>query len=591
MFTKGIPAFGIKRVRIMNVGAITDLEIDLEDRSILAITAGNGVGKTTILEAISLIGHLPCFPTLERNWQAIEPSLLVAQLPFEQLDYSDPEYPWYKNVTELSEFPQKGLSGWLDSNRPGSGSSYGIIEYCLFDRRDDTEIEHHFAILIHASKLEKLATPRLTDILSRGEFDQNSNTDFSFADDRYLDSCGLIIHETNNKALEGLISQIALGRSFNIAQSASTETQIFRFSPEKLSVDTLKPRSVSYVNTDLNDFGRGNDLRESPKDLERDFGVEMIDRLNVEFNASGDFRHLAILREACAEILSTPVSHYSLGNVIPSNFHLEEISLAEKGASIKINRRDGTPSVDVNFLSAGENEVLFVVLMVLNACHNLSWGSSILLLDEPDLHIANSARGRFFDKIIELTSGCCQLIICTHSSAVTDSLRRSGIRPEQSMQSVFRVAEKYDPKDVKMISQFDGVFVERMKSINAATNPITEAWRVTKGLVRFQVVEMKSAIEAAGLSAYHVATIFATLLVYGTILAVSVLFTMGAVSLINDKEFPEDAQAFAWHGKVDEYLVPALFALAIPLILILAFRWNLRRLRRKLAKRIAMKST
>ena len=58
------PPFGVSYIRISNVGAIDDLHINLLSRSLLSIYAGNGIGKTTILECLSLIGHLPCFPSL-----------------------------------------------------------------------------------------------------------------------------------------------------------------------------------------------------------------------------------------------------------------------------------------------------------------------------------------------------------------------------------------------------------------------------------------------------------------------------------------------------------------------------------------------
>jgi hypothetical protein len=277
--------------------------------------------------------------------------------------------------------------------------------------------------------------------------------------------------------------------------------------------------------------------------------------------------------------------------VVPSDFHLEGIERKGRGATVKINRGDGSSNVDVSFLSAGENEVLFVFLVSINACLNKQWGNSILLLDEPDLHIANSARLRFFTELLKYTLGSCQLVMCTHSPTVSDALSISKIQKNECMQSVFKVAENFDPTDIKLVSQYDAVFLERMREINFSGNPLKEFFRQIFAKLNREVVFTRAAIQSSGLSVFNASDLAAKVLVFGFTFISIVSFGIMVISTANDKEFPNSPDAFAWHGVVDKLFYPALFGIIVPIACICLIRRSFRKKQSELAKKIASLST
>jgi hypothetical protein len=79
---------------------------------------------------------------------------------------------------------------------------------------------------------------------------------------------------------------------------------------------------------------------------------------------------------------------------------------------ISLRRRGEEVSKGTDFLSAGENECFFVFLTLLG----LDTQDSMILLDEPELHIAEYCRPAFFSELYGLTRARgCQVIIATHS--------------------------------------------------------------------------------------------------------------------------------------------------------------------------------
>lgn len=485
------PAFGVSKIRIRNIGAIDDLSLELKEKSFLAICAGNGVGKTTILEAISLIGHLPCFPTLSRQALLIEPSLI--EKAWGQLRADDQ----YSGRIDMNALESSGVDGLIDKKFEfGSNHNFGVIDYCLFDTQTENLRTFEFSLLVHSPAYASPGRPRLTEILSRGDPDTATPQGCSsFCDDRFLSSCGLVIFDEDLQGgnFQTLIDQLAKGRTFHRGDVDGLHEEAAEIHPDR-PIAEQRACAVSYVNTDLNDFGRGNDLRESPKDLTRSFGSEMIARLRIEFAGAGgeeNFLHFVELKERSERILEEPPYAFSSSFVVPNTFRLTSLRLTNTnfgdpskiGAKFGIERGHGGKRYEASFLSAGENEVLFVLKMAINLAKNSRLGNGILLLDEPDLHIASYCRKKFFKELLGIcrTNGV-QLIMSTHSAAFVDTLAEFGIKKEQSVQVIFKSAEsqikergvgKINKSSIPITSEYDPVFLEYMRTQGESENKIS----------------------------------------------------------------------------------------------------------------------
>jgi hypothetical protein len=185
-----------------------------------------------------------------------------------------------------------------------------------------------------------------------------------------------------------------------------------------------------YLNTDLNDFGRGRDVRESVKDIFGDFIGEWIDRLGINF-AEVDLRpeDKDIVRRR--EFKQTGPLQEKLNTILnPSiwrnhdEFILKTCAAYQDGAQrwrpdIEVERHNKKKPVKLDFLSAGENECFFIFMYLLGTNIN----NSICLLDEPDLHLSQFSKKPFYEGLYGLLARNnnlgedknCQVIISTHS--------------------------------------------------------------------------------------------------------------------------------------------------------------------------------
>ena len=455
------PSFGVSAINISNVGSIDSLELNLKNSALLSLYASNGTGKTTVLECISLIGHLPCFPTREVTAPETAATVLEQILGETAKDRTSV----YNDLAlDLDQLARKGIRGWLDDIRPNPGASYGLVEFSLFDTCNGKQTQHKFSVIVHHGETSVGGAPTLTNFLSRGDFDEKASG-ISFTDDRHLANHALVVFSNNEQqgqSFESLLAKLTKGRTFQVIDEAGNSIH----HPFLQDDDKIEPRSVSYINTDLNDFGRGNDLRESPKDLSKSFGREMFSRIRIPTNTQDEFCELEELKTRCSEILEAPISSFSRSDVIPPVFDIIDLRRTMPGnddqCTICVRRKDGSRSVPLSFLSAGENEVFFILLMVLSFTRNAEvTGHSILILDEPDLHISNVARELFFKGIIELGNPEAQLIVATHSPALFEFVSRE----YRQARSIFQVLVRICKADgsTKMLAEYDGVYLGKLK--------------------------------------------------------------------------------------------------------------------------------
>jgi hypothetical protein len=178
---------------------------------------------------------------------------------------------------------------------------------------------------------------------------------------------------------------------------------------------------VGFINTDLNDFGRMNDVRESVKDIRSNFAEEIVQRLRLPFGSGeeqdGEFRYEASLNIILRSIIRE-YRNFNTNSTSPntsedlSTFEVKMLRwAAAKNELTFVAKRRGKNLPNIDYLSAGENETFFIFLLLLGVPRN-----SLILLDEPDLHLTAFAKNRFFRNLYSLVAGKdCQVIIATHS--------------------------------------------------------------------------------------------------------------------------------------------------------------------------------
>lgn len=581
------PDFHISRIKIDNIGAVDSIDLCFDNPAMMALYAGNGLGKTTILECMSLLGHLPCFPTREVGKEAIEPSLAEQAFGSIGVDYK----ALYGGKFELPKLNENGIEHWV-GNRPKRGARYGLVEFHVADTvSSGASAQHRFFLLITSPDGEGSDAPKLTSILSRGDFDAGVGPNSQFSDDRTLARYGLLIYDPKQQAgqsLPQLIRKIAAGRTFAISKTAGKGEILFE--TKSFAEQSVEPRSVSYVNTDLNDFGRGNDLRESPKDLNKDFAQEMRDRLRIELDGQGVFQEFKRLGEACEAVLKTPVSHYTDRKAIPPAFKLKALRLQADQIDVSVDREDGNPPVNISFLSAGENEVFFIMLMLLNLVNNPKLGKSIILLDEPDLHIANSARELFFGQVLKAAGGS-QLVVSSHSGALFRLISRNYQGPKTILKVLLRrVVNEGPPLQTELVAQYDGIYLGKVQRVHQGDWGLSPAAARISNFFVYHKARIASVLD---LGSYFIWT---ALVGWALSSLVFALLMLGALlnDALNDLNTPEALRniLFFGHGPLQYHtatrglLITFMIATFVPPIAVAAMRARARRAQNALLKRL-----
>jgi energy-coupling factor transporter ATP-binding protein EcfA2 len=445
----------LERIVLKNVKAVTRLEEtfgkrvikrgpgQLEAPAIDLICAPNGQGKTTFLEAVSLVGHIPCArPVTIENGEAVACRAWA-------------EHKW--NITNQEDKPPfvltqadtERLDLWLETLPSTLLGVYIEIE----DKHDDLGTVKFCVVL-------DVRTHSLTSLLSA------NLTDAEFCTYAYI-----IAAKGSELKVEAFIKAIARGRTFN------PHIEVDRDGPK---------RFVTYINTDMNDFGRGNDLRESPKTLNDEFKRQMVDRIGVPFVKSASMDEVLLLKDLeelksiLRFVLDTPRYKFSTKDVVSPSLEILDFHIVKGVLQIKVRLKERKGSTHKNDaiienLSAGENESLFVFLMLLRLRNE----SSLILLDEPDLHVAGYMRPNLFKAVFQHFDPDKQhMLIVSHSISAVTALKRFrfGLEPQMGkatkqttvrLRDHFRVLLKVHPEDAphaRFKLQFDRGFLRTLQS-------------------------------------------------------------------------------------------------------------------------------
>lgn len=397
----------IKSVHIRGLKNLSDIEISFgADKDATLIFANNGVGKTTILEAMSLIGHVSCMRkllTYTKSGKLVveqQPSKLCREIGQNVLANDDKFNPLKSNIETYGSLQQ-----WFDAvNRQGGDAA---IRYVL-DLSDPIKNVQLYIFVRRDTYNFDDGPPRpvtITKALSR-----------QYPDDEINDLMAIVADgEDQGAKVDELINQIFDTRS-HILKGGKIRKR------KRKAVEALCG-IVSYINTDLNDFGKGNDLRETPKDIAGDLPREVIDRLEIPFSvqAEGTYHEFDFLEDVnthLAKILNK-YPHFDLprdprDKALEALFRIQECKYSENEGRLRFSarRRGKLDEVPLDYMSAGENECFFLFLMV----HGLIAKKSIVLLDEPELHLSTFTQRVFFRELLSILKHKeCQVVVATHS--------------------------------------------------------------------------------------------------------------------------------------------------------------------------------
>ncbi len=393
----------LRRLRVHALKSIRALDHVFGDSG-LTLLGRNGSGKTTVLEAISLLGHVgvmalaPLRKAPDAGAFAATPgaSLLNALLEGDDADAITGASPSLRAAcdTLARHFGGRGDAlGKPESSRvaesfaasPGENPVERAFESL---RRSEGAAISPALILLDVVTEAGAPVSLLVRLAPGADLTVVLSHEFS---DRETEAALTLYFDAESEPARDLILRSLASRPVSLGRKGTSRA----IPPCRALADGAGV--VSYVNTDLNDFGRGNDLRESPKNITDDFAA-VVTRLCIDTE-----RIRAPLNEILSRILSPDDRR---------GWSIEELAVEEGRTRLVITDHFGKPQLR-NHLSAGENEIFFAFLVLLG----LPTREGIVILDEPAFHASPETAPAFFDELYALCErNGTQLFVGSHNA-------------------------------------------------------------------------------------------------------------------------------------------------------------------------------
>lgn len=419
-------------MRISNIKGIKSLEPVRHEKLKFSerfnvIYGANGSGKTTVMECMSLIGHLGAIPVtvldniskqainyssflnecaalrssdeiptrsiIDEIWSQDEAKVLrsgvkVSIARFHELENYDGE-----NLASGLNLAHTRLSDLFD--KVSSKGQYGTVEV-LLEIGEGTKRSTGILVFVLKSETQEFARVKgvnITDHLSMGV------SDIEFGNNV---SC---IVSSDFPSFWLLYGSLATKRGYQFSPDNHDRIWHPRENLPEFG-ENLRCGVCSYVNTDLYDFGRANDLRESPKRTGDVAYQQLVTRLALPFDNRGNFEKLGSTKKSQELSLNSVLSNV-FGNREDREFH----RFWHENGELKIEVTEHGDTHTISHLSLGENEVFFIATLLLGQENN----HGIVILDEPAGGLAADASGRFYvflARIAHLKD--IQIFITTH---------------------------------------------------------------------------------------------------------------------------------------------------------------------------------
>lgn len=358
------------------------------------IRGQNGAGKTTLLECLAMFGHCPVMEVRRKDpFQQCE---IVCT--FEGVDAQKEAYGQEISEDFLMEIMRltKPFSLTIfpvskSDKAPGPIQLIPDLKIYLADEEmlrtnwcmwsdDDGVIAKAFQKLIRFSRPEAKARTK-TDRIER--------------------------------IIEELKKDPTGSRNFEILEKHFFNPEPEKFQPATRTIHlknkTCDSRSlpgfITYINTDMYQWGIGLDIRESPKDMRKELPQLIKYRLNLTDNNG------ALLNSEKVLAFWNRVFEFKERESIatenaPAGRMLKEVSIDDQDQGVV--KVGGDARI---FLSSGENQILFLGLML----EAMEARRSVFLLDEPELHTDIGSAKKLYDELFKNTAfSYNQFIIVSH---------------------------------------------------------------------------------------------------------------------------------------------------------------------------------
>lgn len=397
----------IRHLSIRNIKAISTLDISFDER-ITLLHGANGIGKSTILDCLAVLGHVATMYRIVVGNGRVElrpPALHASLRPHPDLpdivtarmDAIELSPPRGHRVVRDKLTAKSSVDDWFDDD-------YEKTPRIRYECDTDiTGVTCRFSVVVALTGDPSLTVSHL---LNR-----------SRCDDLAMAEHLVVVVEGNDPSTEAFLAHQAATSTSMVTDDTGKVIATFR--PARSSV---RGNRVVAINTDLADLGKRDQIRESVKDLGLHLGAE-IERLGLPFDQPVGpdrqrFRFFADLKSIVEHVITDPADGRDAATREPF-LELMSCDLVQGRPVVELKRGGEDRVRGTDFMSSGENECLFVFLALLG----IDTRHSIVVLDEPELHISEYSRPVFFEELYKLTKERqCQVVVATHSLfALTDS--------------------------------------------------------------------------------------------------------------------------------------------------------------------------
>ncbi len=344
------------------------------------ISGENGCGKSTILECTALLSHANVIPEIK----------------------SDPRIDDSKCFTEIS-LDLTGRHETSSQNNTPRKYKPGIKGTVVFTAVDINEKpSRSIASLISTHIIKE-------DLLKkhwRIYFAPDNNHDFN---ETFI---SMIEFNRPKTAIDG--KDIESSNPYDHINLQTKRATTLRDIDEKDTSYVEQKRLLELngcciiVNTDANDFGCGNNIFESPKNIPTDLPKVLLFRLPCMRKSKTDgvfkLRHIDKIKEAWSEIFSKELVNVTCKR-INGQWTAKFVTKDANGIEQPISS-----------LSSGENECFFILATIIS----MKLTNSVLLLDEPELHMSDVNLGPYYRILFKLAhKHDIQLIFVSHKPLFT----------------------------------------------------------------------------------------------------------------------------------------------------------------------------
>jgi len=382
----------------------------------------SGAGKSTVLQVLALLGHCNVMRFEAFDGDAAEPmwqryaafSLVVGKCPLGDNKRLKPLAELWRNV--LGDREAVEIPVWIrlphDVDNRDEALDSILSRESLLERFFLLGSQAHVEFI---QEMIAFSRPRQKTSLEKARVNRLQ---------AYL---GQSVSTAPNNLAKEICEVIAAARPEYEAPPRS-----LLLTGKEGNLDDTLPPLVCYFNTDVHHAGLGLDIRESPKRLPEEMAELLCRRLQV-VDADGRVANEKDVRAFWSEVYNDPDSLRREATLLIKVGNGKEAQIAIIDENLDdIALEPGSPKarkIIREFVSSGENQILFLSLIL----GSLRPAGSVLLLDEPDLHMSLPAAMKMYNRLYaKAVSQDMQIITASHLSFVFPE----SLHPEAALHSL-----------------------------------------------------------------------------------------------------------------------------------------------------------